>query len=202
MFAGFFICSRRQSPARSSGDVRGKRAQSSTYPRRKGDSATEYRGPACARAVTPTTKGMAMHDDIEAQVQRLQFQPGDTLVVSTEKMLSMAQREAITASLKQALSAVVPAPGVPVIVMDGGLRVSLISRPVKLGDVYADPDGDTTPASMSMPPQATDPAVPQSPPTVRLDRRCWCARFWNSYKSWRQYLGVLDSICAAWGVSR
>ena len=143
-----------------------------------------------------------MHDDIEVQVQRLQVQPGDTLVVSTEKMLTLAQRESIIASLKRALAAVVPPPGVPVIVMDGGLVVSLISRPVELGAVYAAPDEGGTPAPASMPPQAPEPAVPQPAPTVRLCRRCWYARFWNSYKTWRKYLGVLDSICAAWRVSR
>lgn len=62
-----------------------------------------------------------MRDDLELKVQRLQLQPGDTLVVSTERYLSVTQRDALVATLKGTLPA-----GVPVFVADGGLTMSTI----------------------------------------------------------------------------
>lgn len=45
-------------------------------------------------------------------------------------------------------------------------------------------------------------SIDPNPSRVRLTRRCWPARLWLSYKSWRRDMGVLDWLRAAWRIWR
>ncbi|MYM37249.1 hypothetical protein GTP38_23260 [Duganella sp. FT94W] len=68
-----------------------------------------------------------MCDDLKAQVARLHLRPGDTLVISTERVLNREQRD----RMREVLGTVLH--GVPVLVADGGVRLSVIGR-AWLGD--------------------------------------------------------------------
>lgn len=61
-----------------------------------------------------------MCNDIKARVERLTLRPGDTLVVSTERVLNSQQRTAMRHGLDKVL------PGVPVLVADAGIRLSIL----------------------------------------------------------------------------
>lgn len=61
-----------------------------------------------------------MFDAIKARVECLHLQPGDTLVVSTERVLNNEQRAAMRHGLDKVL------PGVPVLVADAGIRLSIL----------------------------------------------------------------------------
>lgn len=59
-------------------------------------------------------------DEISA-IARVHVQPGDTLVLHTEAMLSAASLERLGQSLKKHF------PTVPILILDGGTRLSVIS---------------------------------------------------------------------------
>jgi hypothetical protein len=61
-------------------------------------------------------------DGLEVRIAKLRLEPGDTLVITTNRFLTMEQRKQITATLVSAL------PGMKALVLDGGLQLSVISQ--------------------------------------------------------------------------
>lgn len=70
---------------------------------------------------------MCTHET-EVRIARLQLEPGDTLVVSTEHMLNRAQQEHLYLHIKRALPA-----GVTVLLLDARATLSVVPPPKVVG---------------------------------------------------------------------
>lgn len=67
-------------------------------------------------------------EEMDIKIARLQLEPGDTLVVTTEHLLNMAQHELVYAYIKRSLPA-----GVSVLLLDARATLSVVPAPKVVG---------------------------------------------------------------------